>query len=281
MNISFSSNVTDQNNKRASTMNKAAISQMTKVSTLTAAVLAAGLCGAVAQILYQDDFSGTGGALNGASTDIGSGTWVAGGTWLDDGTAGTTVAAGPTGEAAWLPFSPANGYVYTAVATILNNQPNWVGFGFLPASPAGGDWTVTDFSVRHSNAPGYGWMLTRNSTGNDQEGFLGGGTLGGQSWNGDVTDPTVPIDISIVLDTTAANWSVEWFINGSSQGAPVAYGGIGNPGIGGIGFSHDRNAEANAGGQLSFFELSVVPEPTTFALLGLGSLALVMARKRR
>jgi hypothetical protein len=245
------------------------------------AALALGATVVQAQIIYQDDFSGSGSPLNGASLDIGSATWTSGSDWYDDGTAATTVAGGPSGQAAWLPFTPANGMIYTAVATILNDQPNWIGFGFLPTAPAGGDWTVTDFSVRHSNAPGYGWMLTRNSSGNDQEGFLGAGTAGGQSWNGDVADPTVSLDIGIVLDTTAANWTVEWFINGASQGAPMAYGSAGNPGIGGIGFSHDRNSAANNGGVLSYFELSQVPEPTTFALAGLGMAGLLIFRRRR
>jgi hypothetical protein len=232
-----------------------------------------------ADVVFMDNFDGAGGPLNGTTPDVSLGgeVWEAGDTFLDNGAAGTTVAGGPTGQAAHLDFTPLIG-VYTAEATILNDQPNWIGFGFLPDDPGSGDWTQTDFSVRHSNAPGFAWMLTRNSTGNDQEGFLGGGTAGGQPWNGDVVDPTAPVIMKIVLDTTPTNWTVEWFINGTSMGAPVAYGTAGNPGIGGIGFSHDRSSDANNGGTLSEFSLTYVPEPTSLLLIGFGGLALIRRR---
>ena len=238
---------------------------------------------ATAVTVFQDDFSGAGGALNGTTPDTttGAAAWEAGSTWLDNGVAGTTVASSANGQAAHLDYTPLSGKIYTAEATILNTNPNWIGFGFLPLNPSGGDWTVTDFSVRHSNAPGYAWMLNRLSTGNDQEGFLGGGTAGGRPWNGDVVDPNNPVNIKIVLDTTGANWTAEWIINNVSQGAPVAFGAAGNPGIGGIGFSHDRNASANSGGIISDFSLTFVPEPGTIALAGLGLVGLLASRGRR
>jgi hypothetical protein len=230
-------------------------------------------------IVFSDDFSGSGALLNGTMPDITTAdeVWEAGDTFLDDGTAGTPVADGPSGQAAHLDYIPLAGLIYTAEATILNDQPNWVGFGFLPDDPQSGDWTQTEWFMRHSNAPGYGWMLTRNSSGNDQEGFLGGGTAGGQPWNGDVADPTVPVAIRIVLDTTPEYWTVEWFINGTSMSL-AAYDSPGNPGIGGIGFSHDRSAEPNAGGVLSNFSLTYVPEPASLVLIGLGGLALLRRR---
>lgn len=207
--------------------------------------------------LFADYFDGEGLTLNGSTPDrtFGSESWEAGDTYLDDGAAGSTVSVDASGQAAHLDFTPVAGKVYTAEATILNNESNWVGFGFLPSDPAAGDWTQTDFSVRHSNAPGYAWMLSRDSTGNDQEGFLGSGATGAQSWNGDVVDPSSPVDMKIVLDTRGDNWTVEWFLDGESQGDPVAYDSAGNPGIGGIGFSHDRTDPANAGATITNFSL--------------------------
>ncbi len=207
--------------------------------------------------LLADYFDGQGLALNGASPDRArnGATWEAGDTFLDSGIAGTTVAGEANGQAAHLDFTPEAGKVYTAEATIVNNESNWVGFGFLPSDPSSGDWSQTSFEVRHSNAPGYAWMLSRDSTGNDQEGFLGTGTTGAQAWNGDVVDPTAPVDMKIVLDTRDENWTVEWFLNGESQGTPVAYGSTGNPGIGGIGFSHDRSDTSNGGATITNFSL--------------------------
>lgn len=238
---------------------------------------------AMAATLFMDNFDGFGGPLNGTTPDVTTGgeVWEAGSSWLDDGIAGTTVAGGPDGQAAHLGFTPQAGLIYTAEATILNNNSNWIGFGFLPTAPASGDWTQTSFSVRHSNAPGYAWLLTRSSTGNDQEGFLGGGTGGGQSWNGDNANPANPVTVKVVLNTMAANWTAEWSINGVPKGAgPVAYAAAGNPGIGGIGFSHDRSASANNGGAISNFSLTVVPEPTAGLLTLLGLVALASLRKR-
>src|SRR5690606_1742605 len=126
--------------------------------------------------------------------------------------------------------------------TITNNQSNWVGFGFMTADPATGDWTQTWDGVRHSNGRGYGWMLTRNKADADQEAFLGVGTASKQTWSGDLLDPTQPVDMKVVLDTRDEHWTVEWFLNGESQGEPVPYATPGNPGIGGIGFSHERSA---------------------------------------
>lgn len=252
-----------------------------RLASLVAALLVGNAVHAA--ILFQDDFDGTGGPLNGTTPDItvAGEVWEAGDTWLDNGVALSPIASGANGQAAHLDFTPVDGKIYTAEATILNPQGNWVGFGFLPSDPAGGDWTVQDFSVRHSNAPGYAWMLTRSSGGNDQEGFLGGGTAGGQPWNGDVADPLQPIDFKIVLNTIAANWTAEWFINGASLGAPVAYGMTGNPGIGGIGFSHDRTATANNGAVISAFSLTVVPEPGTLAMAGLGVVVASVVIRRR
>lgn len=245
-------------------------------STLAALVLMATQAWAVT--LFEDNFDGNGGPLNGTTPDvtIAGEVWEAGDTWLDNGIANSPIAGGPNGQAAHLDFTPVGGVIYTAEALVSNPSGNWIGFGFLPADPAGGDWTVQDFSVRHSNAPGYAWVLSRTSSGNDQEGFLGGGTAGGQPWNGDVTDASVPVQFRIVLDTTAANWTAEWFINGSSMGAPVAYAAVGNPGIGGIGFSHDRSADPNNGGSIGRFSLTVVPEPAS-ALLALGGVGFCLA----
>lgn len=219
--------------------------------------------------IFSDDFSGSGLPLNGTTPDITTNgeVWEAGNAFFDDGTADSPIAASPDGQAAHLDFTPISGAIYTAEATVVNTNPNWIAFGFLPDDPTTADWTVQSFAVRHSNAPGYAWMLTRNNaSANNQEGFLGGGTAGAQPWNGNVVDATQPIDFKIILDTSGTNWTAQWFFNNVSQGDPVAYAVEGNPGIGGIGFSHERNATANSGATMESFSLVQELPPTLLTL---------------
>lgn len=250
---------------------RAKIAAVGVFSVLGFLTLANASVGQAQTTLFFDDFSGSGSPLNGSTPDItvAGEVWEAGNTWFDNGVAESPVAGGPDGQAAHLNFTPVGGAIYTAEATITNPNTNWMAFGFLPDVPAGAaDWTVQSFAVRHSNAPGYAWALTRNNpNANDQEGFLGGGTAGGQPWNGDVLNSAQPIDFKIILNTTGLNWTAEWFFNGVSQGAPVAYGVEGNPGIGGIGFSHERNASANSGATITSFSLTEELEPTALSLI--------------
>jgi hypothetical protein len=242
------------------------------VCVLVAGALAQPIVAQGQTTLFMDDFSGAGGPLNGTTPDVTTAgeVWEAGPTFLDNGQADTPIAAGADGQAAHLDYIPQAGFIYTAEATILNTNPNWVAFGFLPDNPPAGvtDWTVQNFAVRHSNAPGYAWALTRNhATANDQEGFLGGGTATPQTtWNGNVVDPTQPVKFKIVLNTSGANWTAEWFINDVSR-SMATYAAAGNPGIGGIGFSHERNATANSGAMLDSFSLIQSSPPTTLRIV--------------
>lgn len=250
---------------------------------LLTTALGAGLATASAQtVIYNHSFSGSGGPLNGTPETVSGTLWQAGDVFLDNGVVQTLVAGSANGQAAWLPFSPANGLIYTATATILNTQPNWIAFGFMPATPPGGlSWTDTSFQVRHSNNGAYLWALTRNNpTQNDQQAFVGPNTSGGLSnFNGDLVDSSQPVEIKIVLDTTAPTWTAEFFLNGVSREV-VNVPDAAKTAIGGIGFSRDRNATDNPGGQIQSFSLTVIPEPATGALLLTGLLGLCLIRQR-
>lgn len=237
-------------------------------------------------IVYQHSFGGFGSPLNGVATDVGGQNWIAGPAYLDDGTVATVVAGSANGNAAWLPFTPQNGIVYTLEATISNNFADWIGVGFFPLAPSGTpNWSDTNFSVRHSNAPGWAWAFTRNHpTADDQSGFNGGGTAS-SAFTGNLVSPANPIAFKIILDTINPQWTAQYFLNNVQQGitqiiAAGAHDGAGTDDIRGVGFSRDRNATAGTGGSVGGFRLSAVPEPTSWLLVMVGTLGVASLRKR-
>jgi len=244
---------------------------------------------ATAGIVYQDDFNGTGGPLNGTMPDISTtgAVWEATDGFSDDGSA-TNAGGADGGTAAHLNLALEAGKIYTAEATILNDQLDWIAFGFTVADI---DWTVGgNAEVRHSNGGrGATWILTRNSpNSNDQEGFGGAGTASVQPWGGDVVDPTEPVDIKVVLDNTGAVSESEFWLNGVLQSTHT-YGSLvlkdfdgaadGGDDAGGIGFSHTSDTDGAFGSLLSF-KVSVVPEPASIVLVAIGALGLGLVRKR-
>lgn len=205
--------------------------------------------GAKSAVLLSEDFSGGAGPLDGTTTEVGAYTWQAGAAFHADGAVDTVVAGGADGAAAFVPFPIQSGTYYIATAVVSNPFGDWVAFGFMPALPPNGDWSEQDFSVRHSNSGAYAWVLTRNSGGNDQEGFNGPNTSN-VAFQGDVANPLAPVNLRIELDTTGATWTAEYFVNGASQGA-LPLPSTAAAAIGGIGFSRSWNASGGTGATLS------------------------------
>jgi hypothetical protein len=247
-----------------------------------AAMISLAASRAAAAVIYQENFSGAGAALNGKAVGPTAANWAAGSVFLDNGSVPSLVSATATGQAAHLPFAPQTGQVYTLKATILNPNSDWIAVGFFPALPPGGDWTVTSGGMRHTGAGGYAWGLNRNHpTANNQEFFSGANTANPLTGvNGDIVDPLAPVDVKIVLDTTAATWTATYFLNGVQRGTTQNLPATANAAIGGVGFSRTNNATATNGGVISSFELSVIPEPASLAL-GLAGLIGVGAATRR
>ena len=247
-----------------------------------AATIALAASQAAAAVIYQENFSGTGAALNGKAVGPTAANWAAGSVYLDNGIVDTVVGTA-TGQAAHLPFTPEAGKVYTLKVSIVNKFADWIAVGFFPAVPSGGSWTATNASMRHSNANGYAWGLTRNNaTANDQEFFNGNNTnnpLAGV--NGDLVNPQFAVDFKIVLDTTAATWTATYFLDGVQRGTTQNLPAGANTGIGGVGFSRTSNSTAGTGGSVRGFELSVVPEPAAFSLAAVGMIGALAASRRR
>lgn len=249
-------------------------------------------------VIFADDFSGTGGALNGATPDVTTGgqTWAAGPVFLDNGQVNTVVGSA-TGQAAHLSFTPQSGAVsggtYTATAIITNSQPDWIAFGFMGGAVTAGDgtWTQTQFYMRHSNngqgtggngQGAHAWGLVRNNTAANQNDIqlFNGENTGGNFLNIDPL-PSASVTLQIVLDTTGATWTAAYFVNGVQQGTTQDLPASAMTEIGGIGFSRTSNSTDTGGGMIGAFslEFTPIPEPITLGLLALGSLA--FARRRR
>lgn len=249
---------------------------MTTIQNVIAAGLAL-LSGPIhgATVLYSDNFSGDGTAnLNGTTpgTTIGTNTWSANTNIKDNGSVASVTTN--SDRAAGLAFTPTPtvGNVYTLSVTLAaptggrTASSPWFAFGFTDALNTGSipDATFTS------------WMLWRTddagTTSGDINLFLGLGTGNGFAGNPVAAAVTGTQTLSIVLDTTATLWSVEWFQGASSLGT-MDY--TANPTINNLFIA----SNAGAGFDLDSMSLTVVPEPSAALLGGLGMLA--MLRRRR
>lgn len=225
----------------------------TPLKTLLIAALAhAGLSvGANAAIILSQDFStGDGSALLGTTSTVGNTTW-SGNSLLN--TAGYTLS---DGGAIGLAFTPVSGKIYDLTATINIAPANttWIGAGFLPST----------------GADAYSFLATPNTP---------TAVRNGDAWS---TFPGAnysinSADLRIRLDTTGAQWKSSYFQGGVQMGSTHTYTS-GNPTINYVGFV---NAEGGGVGGVSAFQLTAIPEPSTYAMVIGGILNLSLIRRRR
>ncbi len=218
--------------------------------SLASAVLVLSLAAAVQgqNVLYQHNFDGSAAAtLHSLAPDVnnngGGTTWVTrtdtglrsgtGLKWFDDG----TMSATPGGSgAASLGFRPIAGNIYTLTARISGitsstNPDNWFAMGFASGQATGsgggaefyGDPNATD------QLSGQPWMLFRSpASGLTNQTFRGPGTESGSEWTASSAF-TGAVDMRIVLNTTAAQWTAEWFAKAATDAtytsvrSPVTY----------------------------------------------------------
>jgi MYXO-CTERM domain-containing protein len=255
---------------------------MRNMTTIRPTFLAAGLAlmiipAQAVTVLYSDDFSGDAADnLNSTTPDttIGTNTWSANTGIKADGSA----AEGATtlDQSAYLAFSPVDGKIYTLSATL--SQPT--------GNATGSKWFAVGFTADNVNTVGLQsatnlaapWVLWR-AAGADDAGsairaFLGTNTANSQTIDPELF-PTGTQTLTIVLDTTADQWSAEWFLGNTSIGE-AAFAVDTNPTINYVGFGRNDGA----GIDLSSFSLTeAVPEPSAALLGGLGLLALLRRRR--
>lgn len=227
-----------------------------------------------ATTLYNETFSspfegavdGTG-PLNGTTPNItvGINTWTAS-EWRENGTAPTTTLDSANDDSAFLAFAPTVGMIYTLSATLTQpaggDANGWAGIGFTGGNTTTGSFFNNNAAPwvlwRPSDAPAASEVVTRLGpalAGNESEGAFTG---------------TATFDI--VLNTQAALWTAEWFVNGVSVRS-TPYGT--NPTITHIGLGRENGQSAT----FTNFSLTAIPEPSTALLGGLGMLALLRRRR--
>ncbi len=221
-----------------------------------------------AATIYSETFSdgsvATPSALNGSTPDetTGGATWVAS-DWAENGSTGTIAVANNAGldNSAFLAFTPVAGNVYTLSMTMTvpsgGSSAGWVALGFAETN------TITGSFWANNTSP---WFIYRPDTNVDS--FLGVGTAN----SADEGNFATSANFSIELDTTGAAWTAEWFINAGTVRTET-YGT--NPTIGYVGFGRE-NGNTSA---IDNFSLTVVPEPSSALLGGLGLIALLRRRR--
>jgi hypothetical protein len=229
-----------------------------------------------AVVIYYDDFSGTSGTdLAGTAPDIrpGSETWALGTgdtavpaeRWKADGSV-LGSSSGGGGAGGILPFTPSAGNVYELSVqlnpTTTDGSGDWLAMGFLDSAG----------SMPATGAP---WAFKRGDSGSpafETVSLLGPGVSGLASEGVPSGAQPSPTDFRIVLDTTPALWTVEWFIDGSSVRTDTY---ASNPSITHVGIFRFESVA----GSVDNFQLTQVPEPGTLALVGIGLVAMTYRRR--
>ena len=224
--------------------------------------------------IYFDDFNGSSGTdLAGTAPDVrpGSETWASGTAdtgipgvlWKADGSVLASTTGGG-GVSAVLPFSPASGNIYELSVRLNPTRTD-----------GSGDWLALGFGTVTGSLPGSGapWVYKRGDGLFDTASLLGPGVGGIVSHGSPTGLQPSPTDFRIVLNTTALSWTAEWFIDNTSV-RTATYST--NPTITHVGIFRYESAAGSAGD----FQLTVIPEPGTAMLFGLGLAGLAVRQRK-
>jgi PEP-CTERM motif len=246
-----------------------------------------------AAVIYQDDFSGSGGAsLNGATPDvtatldggISSATWSAHASMLDNG-----FPVNASDASALLSFEPVADRIYTLTveltAAIGVADNDWLGFGFNAAATVGGAGaTPVTNAGRFTDAAQIGkvWAILRETATapiDDVQLFNSGTATQVATTETDASfDGLVAHTATIELATWGGVLTSRMLIDGTDiTGGFQTVTGVALADINGVGITH--NNTTSSGVNFNSFSLTVVPEPSAALLGGLGLLGLLRRRR--
>jgi hypothetical protein len=260
-----------------------------RLLSLSFALLA--LPSASAAVIYQHSFGGSSGStLHNVALDTASGLHggSAGATWLASDTrfradGSTTNAA--ISSAAYVPFSPVNGYIYTISldvgATAITSNTARFTMSLLDFSGTGSPGIGADFQAT-ANHTTYGTIGLRTSNFTDSTNsynfltWTGAGT-GGASHLNHTTPGTW--NLSIILNTTVDNdWTLQ-LIGTSDSGQILSRTGTipSSASIDHIMLTNYQRIEVG----MENFSVTAVPEPGVTLLSSLGACFVAFRRSRR
>lgn len=265
----------------------------TKTLLLTGAIVA--LCcsiGNAQSTIYSQTFSGGATTINGTAPTVAN-TYAGGSSsalWSYTGTSNLFLMANGTLDgnsgSALLNFTPQAGFYYTLTASVTlpsEMHGQWIAMGFTLLDPTGQDGAHSRFA--DTTVRGSPWMLAR--TGGESQGSaytmdqyfsaVGGTTIDSEN----LADTAGTYAFTLDLNTSGAQWTTTAYIDGTQMGSLYTYSSI--PAIVAAGLGSSAIGSYAAGIQWNSLSLSAeaVPEPSTFALAGLGMGVLLLAYRKQ
>ena len=237
-----------------------------------------------ADIIYQDNFDGTGGLVSGRPVTVASGldggtastTWTSdavvgapnpdalwtasGGTYSGTGTTSATIGTFSTGADsnlitnAYLPFTPQAGLIYDLHLAIDSSNTgasgNWLGTAFTQAGLNGHSAGGPSSALSNDNP--YGLLISKGSGAVQMFGGLGTANQQNSTFAGVTAGQYNTFDT--ILNTQGTQWTMSWMVNGTLLPQTFTY--TTNPAIGDVVFGTNKLT-----GAVSDFSLTTIPEP--------------------
>ena len=241
-----------------------------------------------AQVIFSEDFSGTGLVLDGTMEDESGAVWAANDFATDNGVFnvgdGTTATNFEGAATLAIDGGLLADRVYTISLDVESVAAEWVGIGFSENGSTGVPNRPQD---RFAQSGGRAWFLYRPGDPLADQVQIFGGTNTANGIADDDTNFFGPLEsrnLKVVLDTSSAGITADFLINDVSVSfGPQSVGGT-VADFDNVGFTWEGQSAGGAAGAITVdnfsFSVNAIPEPGSLAFLGLMSIA-GLARRRR